>query len=328
MGRRLVSFSSNSVFNSMAKSIITSLNDTISFVEQKKEDKSFQFSVCSFNVWCPYWNGDEHKHPQVWKERHNGILKILCDDDEEKNENELLPMNCDIYCIQEFWCDSGPFVRLYDNYLKARGYELHFFKRQMKKKPDGIAVAFKKDTFTLKNKSECKFVINNRVTLMMELEHKTSGCCMNIGATHLTFPQDDYDIKHVRPQMGKELLALMDKHTSNSAAIQMLCGDFNCNINGNEAQMCLKNGYLSSFHNANQDLKGNIVSHLNHDKEEVSADHIFYKRNPKLKGDSFAIETIDSYLYPRNLKVDKWPEEWTLSDHRPLVSTFELTTTK
>ena len=279
---------------SLTRLHIMAVSDNVANESLEKEEKTHQFSICSFNVWCPYWNKDEHKDMKLWKARHNGILNILCNDKDnnenndedmkkdkneslDSNNNKLPAMNCDIYCIQEYWCGSEAFVRMYENYLKARNYEIHFLKRKQKNKPDGIAVIFNKNTFKFKNKLEFKYTINNRVALLVEVEHKPSKCSMMIGATHLTFPQDDYDLNHVRPQLGKELLELMQMNTSNTVAAQMLVGDFNCDINGNETVMCIKDGYCSAFHTVNKDIKGKIVSHFNHNKESVCADHIFYK---------------------------------------------------
>ena len=51
-----------------------------------------------------------------------------------------------------------------------------------------------------------------------------------------------------------------------------------------------------------------------------------YTENPKvLKDNSFSVKPIESYLYPKNVKTDKWYyDEWKLSDHRPIVSIFQL----
>ena len=37
------------------------------------------------------------------------------------------------------------------------------------------------------------------------------------------------------------------------------------------------------------------------------------------------MKPTESYLYPKAVAVDKWyDEQWKLSDHRPLVTTFEI----
>eukprot|EP01084_Bolivina_argentea_P284182 486941_1 len=303
--------------------------------EQKNKDEKHQFSVGSFNIWCPRWNGQESNYPQLWKKRHNDILNALLNNNNENENNkdtddnkqqELKSMNCDIYCLQEFWCDREPFVRMYENYFKARNYSLHFFKRTNKYKPDGIAILINNKTFKLINNKTINsgFDISNRVIMIAQLLHIKSNCIINIANTHLTYPQEDYD-QYIRAQQVKIFIELITKNTNESVSIAMACGDFNCEIDGNEAIECIKDGYKSSFHVVNANMKQKVVSHLNHENESVFVDHIFYKKNPNvLKDNSFAINCIDSYLYPRDMKCDRWYDEWTLSDHRPIVSTFEI----
>eukprot|EP01083_Nonionella_stella_P100150 282103_1 len=295
--------------------------------EEKTTDKvACEFSIGSFNVLCPYWNNSESKEPKLWKKRHNEILKILCTEHDNKKDNHTDAMNCDIYCLQEFWCQHEPFVRLYESYLKARGYALHLLKRSSKYKPDGLAVIINKKTFKVLNKIHYTYSLNtgSRVAIMMELCHLKSNRSINIGTTHLTFPHNQYD-DHLRALQGSEFVDLLTKNTSNSVSNIIICGDFNCEIDGNECEICLKDGYKSTFHVVNPDIKGSVVSHFNHNQQSVFVDHIFYKRNPTVvKEHSCTMIPIDSYLYPRNMESDKWNNDWILSDHRPIVSTFQL----
>lgn len=191
-------------------------------------------------------------------------------------------MNCDIYCLQEFWCDREDFVRIYDNYFKARNYELHYLKRSRAHKPDGIAVLYNKNTFELfekdnkKRKINYNYTVSNRVALFMELKHKISKCIITVNSTHMTFPQEIYDAD-IRAQQVKEFIKLNNDNTSNQSSLMILCGDYNCEIDGNESKKCIQDGYKSSFHIVNPDIKQTIVSHINHENQSVFVDHIFYK---------------------------------------------------
>ena len=53
---------------------------------------------------------------------------------------------------------------------------------------------------------------------------------------------------------------------------------------------------------------------------------IQYTENPNVEKDhSFSFIPTESYLYPKTVKTDKWYwNEWSLSDHRPLVTTFQF----
>eukprot|EP00485_Elphidium_margaritaceum_P002508 CAMPEP_0202692348 /NCGR_PEP_ID=MMETSP1385-20130828/6755_1 /ASSEMBLY_ACC=CAM_ASM_000861 /TAXON_ID=933848 /ORGANISM="Elphidium margaritaceum" /LENGTH=346 /DNA_ID=CAMNT_0049347869 /DNA_START=113 /DNA_END=1153 /DNA_ORIENTATION=- len=322
--------------------------------EQKKAESSYRFSVASFNVWCPHWNDNEET--KKWKRRHRNITKILLsesspavdtkknaasqqqsqsDADEDKQDDNDVDqvsfpaMDCDIFCLQEFWCDRQDFARLYDTYLKSRGFDLHSLKRNAPHKPDGLAMAFNKNVFEMVRKIDYKFTVSNRVMMMMELRHKASQCVITVACTHLTFPSHEYD-GPLRAEQIKQCLQVLNERTSQQSALTLLTGDFNCDIGGNESKQCLNDGYLSSYHVCNADSKHNVVSHVNHRQESVFVDHIFYKHTENstaASGDKepiFTAAPAESYLYPKSLQSENWNQKWQLSDHRPIVTVFKL----
>eukprot|EP01084_Bolivina_argentea_P136021 239586_1 len=309
-----------------------------------------EFSVCSFNVWCPYWNRDcnESNHPKLWQKRHKNILQLLCntdlkqnDDDEtninntdlkqneqviDDNDNMLKPMNCDIFCIQEFWCDDEEFVKLYRNYLNKMNYSLHFLTRSANFKPDGVAMIINESKFKVVNKIEYEYTVSNRVAIVMELKHREHGFVLTAGNTHFTYPAAFYDVS-IRKNECNQLIKLLDGKVSKHSELMLLSGDFNCDIDGAQCIQCIDNKYLSSFHFCNKpETKTKIVSHFNHKKQSIFCDHIFFKDNIKLKkkNKNVEIKPVESYLYPRNITTEKWPtpDQWNLSDHRPLITIF------
>merc|ERR1712129_36104 len=143
---------------------------------------------------------------------------------------------------------------------------------------------------------------------------------INIGNTHFTFPSEM--ARATRKSQCKQFLDLMKKNASKKTSLSMLCGDYNCNIKETESKLCLDDGYKSSFHDCNE--RSDAVSHFTHNKQSVFVDHVFYKRNEAQN--EHAIRAVDSYLYPRNVATNKWPtkKEYDLSDHRPIVTTFQL----
>ena len=150
-----------------------------------------------------------------------------------------------------------------------------------------------------------------------------------------------------------------DKNTTNSdatIACALIVGDFNCTINGYCAKAVIDDGYVSSFHklwqkndddkdndnnddnmNGNAEQKENLqekeedkyfigkddtfISHLNHAGIAHGCDFIFYKNNTNVK-----INPFESYLYPKHLPHNKWPDknDYSISDHRPLTTIFKI----
>merc|ERR1711991_276009 len=128
----------------LKQKIYNKADDKFAMKDTNKNTK-YEFTICSFNIWCPYWNdsnGVEANYPNKWKKRNNDILKLISHDknngdkgnnnDEKKendgnNDEELSTdtgINADIYCIQEFWCDNKEFVNLYHEYLKNKNYKI------------------------------------------------------------------------------------------------------------------------------------------------------------------------------------------------------------
>eukprot|EP01084_Bolivina_argentea_P207370 353816_1 len=321
------------------KQIYTDKHDMNQFNKNNQNSK-YEFTVCSFNIWCPYWNdanGLESSYKDRWMKRHNNILQILSSSSNIPNnndnnneikidnniENKLDSINADIYCLQEFWCDNNDFINLYNNYLKPKHYALHYLKRNAKHKPDGIAILINEKVFKLINKIDFKYNSSNRVALMMQLEHINSGMNIKIGNTHFTFP-NGYNASS-RESLCNQFIDLMDTKKSKQISLTILCGDYNCDINQTECILCLNKGYKSSFHIVNKQINEKLVSHITHKRQSVFVDHIFYKRNTNVDN-KFGIKAIGSYLYPKDVGLNKWPndKQWNLSDHRPLVTTFQL----
>ena len=327
-------------------------NDTENKFKMNDTNKNtkYEFSICSFNIWCPYWNdsnGVEANYPDRWKKRNNDILKLISspilshnnNDEEKKDENNDdlsdIGINADIYCIQEFWCDNKEFINLYNNYLKDRNYKIIYLTRSASRKPDGVAILVNVSVFKIIKKYDLEYSSSNRVAIMLVLQHIESGMNIAVGNTHFTFP-NGYNGSSRKAQC-KQFVELLEKYKGKRVGMSVLCGDYNCDINQAEAVLCLNAGYKSSFHvcnvgelNGDGGVKGGgikCVSHLTHKGTEVFVDHVFYKGNEDVNDeDKFGFRVKESYLYPKGVGIDKWPskKEFDLSDHRPLVTTFQI----
>ncbi|ETO12739.1 hypothetical protein RFI_24636 [Reticulomyxa filosa] len=127
--------------------------------------------------------------------------------------------------------------------------------------------------------------------------------------------------------------------------IKIVCGDFNCEFYDYCPQQLVQRGYLSALHEGNNfkldcaqsDQSHNpnsnkhdkfFVSHLNHHKIATGCDLLLFKHAKQ--SPSLHFNPIASYLYPRQLDWKEWPkkEMFGVSDHRPVVAVFEITTAK
>lgn len=210
--------------------------------------------------------------------------------------------------------------------MKPRQFGLYFLSRGFvsgnESKPDGVAILVNEAVFQVIERRDLEYApYGDRVAMSMELHHIATGCNLVIGNTHFTFPSK-YSVE-VRRQQCSQFLDLME----DDSATTILCGDYNCSIHESECRECIDRGYTSSYHTVDGDTSSSegphqVISHLTHSNQSVFVDHIFYKNTES----EFRIEPVDSYLFPRNVASHRWPhkEEWDLSDHRPMVSIFEI----
>ena len=162
-----------------------------------------QFSLTCLNLLCPWWQQwDAYSDSDdVWIQRHTRILHALThirqsqserkEKSQEKGQEkgqekstdtvntvdtvDICEMS-DIYCCQEFWCDSPAFVAMYEKHFANLGYVLHSLKRTASHKPDGVAMMINTRVFDVLNVQHVHFTVSNRVALVAVLKHKAVTC--------------------------------------------------------------------------------------------------------------------------------------------------------
>mmetsp|Transcript_24427 Transcript_24427/g.43352 ORF Transcript_24427/g.43352 Transcript_24427/m.43352 type:complete len:315 (-) Transcript_24427:242-1186(-) len=96
-------------------------------------------------------------------------------------------------------------------------------------------------------------------------------------------------------------------------------GDFNGEVD--DVYRLFKNhGFESSYSVSNGGLEPEIT-HLNHRGDKVGVDYIWYRPGRKSRS---SVKVIDSYAAPKGVSTKEWPSDFTISDHRPIVSDFHL----
>lgn len=270
---------------------------------------SKRFSICTFNVLAPCYkrltseNERESSSEKLWRDRQSSIIGLLDS------------LRIDIICLQEFWFGSQSFVDLYRSAFQSN-YSFYYLQR---KNPtdDGLAVFVRNQHF--KVVESCHLILNdvgNRVGLLLNLDfHGRTILLLNL---HLTFPHHRFE-RHVRWKQIRKLLNLVDeykmtKKLSTSCTV-IVCGDFNSSSMSDPVYQLVSRQYRSSYLSVHGSEPS--VTHLTHRDEQLAVDFIFYK------SDCFV--PIESHLIPDGCDPSNWFDHtnWNLSDHRPLLSTFQ-----
>ena len=99
----------------------------------------------------------------------------------------------------------------------------------------------------------------------------------------------------------------------------ILCGDFNAEEDSVVYNIMKLGGYVSAFANVHNHEPA--VTHRTHRNEDVLADYILYKN---VSDTIPQVKATDSFLLPIEATDEVWLESFDISDHRPLVASFEI----
>lgn len=155
--------------------------------------------------------------------------------------------------------------------------------------------------------------------------------------THLTFNHGIFDTQQrkfeissllnqldaVRFSDDKEPAVAAHERVALSRLPLLLTGDFNTQLECTTDYVYAKvieRGFASSFAAVNG--REPLVTHSNHRGECVPVDFVFYSDDA---GASVKWTPTFSTLLPTHHSDQTWPDEFTLSDHRPVLSVFEIT---
>ncbi|KAL0967456.1 hypothetical protein UPYG_G00252470 [Umbra pygmaea] len=195
-----------------------------------RQTPPFDFSVMSYNILSQDLLQDNnylYKHCNVfilnWEHRLSNILK------------ELKEHSADIMCLQEVQQDH--YEEQIKPALEALGYQSEY-KRRTGQKPDGCAVAFKKDTFSLLSIHPVEFFrqgvpLLDKDNIGLVLLLRPSGsfrheACVCVATTHLLYNPRRGDIKLAQLAVLLAEISSVSRLPDGSTCPIVLCGDFNC----------------------------------------------------------------------------------------------------
>lgn len=267
-------------------------------------------SICTFNILAPCYKrlsseyDRESADKSVWQSRHLSIIRLL----------ESLQIN--LICLQEFWLNEPSFTQLYESHLASR-YSFHYVQRT-NDLDDGLAILVDRNFFKVIDKYDLLLNdIGNRVGLLLNLEY--NGKCLLLINIHLTFPHNAFDRRLRLTQIKKFVEMINEYQTKNDLLNKcsiILCGDFNAACEDDPVYQFLGKQFQSSYFIVHR--REPKVTHLTHRNEQLGVDFIFYQSN--------VLRPISSELIPHGCNEQMWNDTsgWTLSDHRGVLSKFQI----
>ncbi|XP_071019121.1 protein angel homolog 2 isoform X1 [Oncorhynchus clarkii lewisi] len=194
-----------------------------------RREPPFEFSVMSYNILSQdllHDNNYLYKHCSSsilnWNHRLSNILK------------ELKEHNADIMCLQEVQEDH--YEKQIKPSLEALGYQCEY-KRRTGRKPDGCAVVYKKDRFSLLSSHPVEYfrrgiplLDRDNVGLVLLLRPTGSSRpedCVCVANTHLLYNPRRGDIKLAQLAMLLAEISTVSRLPDGSSCPIILCGDFN-----------------------------------------------------------------------------------------------------
>ncbi|XP_017556538.2 protein angel homolog 2 isoform X1 [Pygocentrus nattereri] len=192
-------------------------------------EKTFDFSVMSYNILSQELllsNAYLYKHcnPHIleWRHRFTNIIK------------ELEQHSADIMCLQEVQEDH--YQRQIKPRLESLGYHCEY-KRRTGRKPDGCAVVFKRDRFSLLSCHTIEYFRRGiplldrdnvgLILLLQPVEPSGSACSVCVANTHLLYNPRRGDIKLAQLAMLLAEINRVAERADGSTCPVLLCGDFN-----------------------------------------------------------------------------------------------------
>lgn len=249
--------------------------------------------IATFNILAPcynwlsgWWDRSESSNPNLYLPRFRAIIDLI-----SKQKPSV-----DIICLQEFWF-HGDVMELFDSQFEEK-YRIVKLKRTGFK-TDGLAILIDRSISIL---SICPIRFNDmnrRVALLV----------------HLLLPNEqESQIKRVK----NEIESYQQKNNVENVPV-VLAGDFNGCPEDEVYGFVVKNGFMSSYKTVH--CKEPHVTHKLYSGEQILVDYIFYRNPPQCQ-----LVPKKSMVLPAEFTDEEWPKEFTLSDHRMIMTEFELET--
>lgn len=270
--------------------------------------------VATFNILAPcynsisgWWGRCESSKPSLYLPRFQAIIDLI---------TSQTP-SIDIACLQEFWFHDDV-MQLFHSKLDKQ-YRIVKLKRTGFK-TDGLAILIDRSINILAISPIHFNDMNRRVALLVHLLLPEEEEVI-IMTTHLTYCSNYIDQYLRMSQIKKvknEIESYQKKNNVEHVPV-LLAGDFNGCPEDSVYSHVIESGFVSSFKTVHNREPG--VTHRVYNGEEILVDYIFYKNSSPS-----CLVPKQSTVLPAEYSDEVWPEEFTLSDHRMIMTDFGLET--
>ncbi|KAL9986148.1 hypothetical protein ACROYT_G000242 [Oculina patagonica] len=270
--------------------------------------------VATFNVLAPcynwlsgWWDRSESSKPSLYLPRFHAIKDLI-----SKQKPSL-----DVVCLQEFWFHDDV-MELFDSQFEKK-YRIVKLKRPGFK-TDGLAIMVDR-SINILSISPIRFNdMNRRVALLVHLLLPEEQEVI-LMTTHLTYCSNYIDQFLRMSQIKKvktEIESYQKKNNVQHVPV-VLAGDFNGCPDDAVYNYVVDNGFISSYKTVHN--KEPCVTHRLYSGDEILVDYIFYRNSSPSH-----LVPKQSMVLPAEYSDEEWPKEFTLSDHRMIMTEFELET--
>eukprot|EP00897_Mesotaenium_endlicherianum_P007144 jgi/Mesen1/6458/ME000033S05748 len=270
-----------SALSPISATLVSGADPSTQVVQETQVSQDLSVSCTTFNILAPIYKrvrGEgirESEFREVWLKRNNQILDMLIE-----NGSTVL-------CLQEFWIGNEELVKLYDEKLRAEGYDTYKLART-NNRGDGLYTAVKRDAFEVVETRELLFNdCGDRVAQVLRLRSRHVGGAGQqwpveflVVNTHLLFPHNA-NSSLIRLRQSYKILEFLEQYKTESRLPPMpivLCGDWNGSKRGQVYKFLRSQGFTSSYdiHREYKDHDAHCwVSHRNHHGNICGVDFIW-----------------------------------------------------
>ncbi|XP_074615760.1 uncharacterized protein LOC141875164 isoform X1 [Acropora palmata] len=298
----------------MIRNLLFSSSRRIVNVMSVKAQSQKPVRVATFNILAPcyywisgWWGRSESSKPDLYLPRLRSVIELITSQ----------KPSLDIVCLQEFWFHEDV-IDLFDSQLDEK-YRIVKLKRPGFK-TDGLAILINRSINIL---AICPIYFNDmnrRVALLVHLLLPGDEEVI-LMTTHLTY-RSNYIDQYLRMSQIKKVRHEIDSYQKKNKLEHvpvLLAGDFNGCPEDAVYHYVVESGFRSSFKTVHSREPG--VTHRLYSGEEILVDYIFYRNST-----SSSVVPRQSMVLPEEYSDEEWPKDFTLSDHRMVMTEFELQT--
>ncbi|KAM7446230.1 hypothetical protein ABFA07_005445 [Porites harrisoni] len=298
----------------MFRNFLLSTSRRVLYVMTDNQQAKQTLRVATFNVLAPcynwlsgWWGQCESSKPSLYVPRFRAIVDLIA------NQTPSLH----VVCLQEFWFHDDVMDLFHAQFDKK--YRIVKLKRTGFK-TDGLAILVDRSINILSINPIHFNDMNRRVALLLHLLLPEEEEVI-VMTTHLTYCSNFFDqyLRMFQIKKARSEIENYQKKNNVEHIPVILAGDFNGCPKDAVYSHVMESGFLSSYQSVHN--REPHVTHRVYNGEEILVDYIFFRNSS-----SSHLVPKTSTVLPAEYSDEEWPKDFTLSDHRMIMTEFELQT--